>query len=535
MHGAEVEAVEEEGMRWDVAAVCTLVDLHPDLLQSYLREVVSRGSYINFIRRRLTSCTDKRGFFVGGGGAGVKREPGASSFRGGGGGGGGGGGASGSTFKTETGAGTLTGGASNGSYDTVAGRYMPEPQYPDEDDDAPRVDIENINLASDDDDDEDVVMTGIAKLSKSKGNEFSKRGDLKPIRLDRKDHKDRVTIVNTESTIKSTPKEDTDPDSMTVDENRSSNSVQQKRPWTGTYEEDVQIKTEPGTIPEMTYPLVPTPSSPPPPEFQVPGEIEDDNIELEIEPTRPEPSSPRTERPLKPRHASKRKDKMPVMQTEEDRAEWERHVEDLDILRKELVGLAPRPDPQSKDKDTEGDTEMEQENTSSQMEDGRIYLFQFPPTLPKLFNETTSSNPNEIKHGGDFEIMESHDLTKDKNAEVKSEEKVLEIKQEDLDADDELKRKEREALVVEEGLMGRLVIRESGEVELIWGGTNMKVSRGVETSFYSGGAVVDSKDQWVKDEKGKYVPVMQGSRGMILSMGMTMGKFVAAPDWTTFN
>jgi DNA-directed RNA polymerase III subunit RPC4 len=475
----------------------------------------------------LTGCTDKRGFFVGG--SGVKREPGTSYSRSGG------GRTSGSAFKTEIGGGAFAGGVLRGSYDPVAGRYMPEPQYPDEDDDAPRVDIENINLASDgddDDDDDDVVLTGVGRFNKGRGKTLSNKGGLKPIRLDRKEHKDRVTIVNTESTVKSAPKDDNDSDAMIVDEGGSSRSVPQKRSWTGTYGDDVPIKTEPGTIPEMRYSLEPTPSSPPPSEFKVPGKVGDD-LEFGMEITRPEPNSSGTEHRVKPHQALNGKERMPVIQTEEDRAEWERHVEDLDILRKELVGLAPRLDPQNKGKDVEGDIGMEQEDTPSQKEDGRIYLFQFPPVLPKLFNEITSSNPNDIKHDDDVEIMESLDLTKDKNAEVKSEEKVVEIKQEELDADEELKRKKGEALVVEEGSIGRLVVRESGKVELVWGGTNMKASRGVEASFYSGGAVVDSMDQWVKDEKGKDVPVMQGSRGMSLSMGMIMGKFVATPDWTS--
>ena len=414
---------------------------------------------------------------------------------------------------------------------------MPEPQYPDEDDDAPRVDIENINLASDgddgdNDDDDDVILTGVRRFDKSRGKIVSNKGGLKPIRLDRKEHKDRVTIVNTESTAKSAPKDDNDPDVMIGGEGRSSRPVPQKRSWAGTYEDDVQIKTEPGTIPEMRYSLEPMPSSPPPSEFKVPGKVGDD-LEFEMEITRPEPNSSRPDHRVKPRHALKEKERMPVIQTEEDRAEWERHVEDLDILRKELVGLAPHLDPQNKSKDVECDIEMEQEDTPLQKEDGRIYLFQFPPILPKLFNEVTSSNPNDIKHDDDVEIIEPLDLTKDKNTEVKSEEKVVEIKQEELDVDEELKRKKREALVVEEGSIGRLIVRESGKVELVWGGTNMKISRGVETSFYSGGAVVDSMDQWVKDERGKDVQVMQGSRGMSLSMGMIMGKFVAIPDWTS--
>jgi DNA-directed RNA polymerase III subunit RPC4 len=256
---------------------------------------------------------------------------------------------------------------------------------------------------------------------------------------------------------------------------------------------------------------------------------------MEINGSRPEPISPSTTRPPKQRRLSKKKEKMPVIQTEEDRAEWERHIEDMDVLRTELVGLATHERPQNKGKDVEGDVEMEgAEETPKEMEDGRIYLFQFPPVLPKLFDETTNANPN-IKDD-DVEIMDSTDLTKDPKVEIKTEEKVVEIKQEELDADEEAKRKQREeALVIEEGSIGRLVIRESGQVELVWGGTNMKVNRGMETSFFSTGAVVDGMDQWIKDEKDKDVQVMPGSRGVSHAMGGIMGKFVVTPDWTNIH
>ena len=513
--GLEAEAVEAEVMRWDVDEGSTLVELHLDLSQSPLRVVVSLCLHCS--RFNTDRSTEKRGgFFSGGGGGGIKREPGSVFARGGG--------ALGSYVKKEGG---TFGGAFAGNHDPVAGRYMPEPQYPDEDDDAPRVDIEHINLASDDD--EDVVITGFGKANKGKGATLN---NLRPVRLDRKEHKERATVVNTETTVKP---EEHDSDVMIVDEGRSSKAVPQQREWRGTYDNDVQIKTEPGVIPEIMYGGAPAASSPLRAEFKVPLEVgaDDPEFEMEIDGGRPAPILPQTQQPPKQCRLSKKRERMPVIQTEEDRAEWERHLEDMDVLRTELVGLATHQRPQTNGKDIEGDVDMDVQEHVADKEDGRIYLFQFPPILPKLFDETISANPN-IKDD-DVEIMESMDLTKDPKVEIKTEEKVVEIKQEELDADEEAKRKEREALVVEEGIMGRLVVRESGQVELIWGGTNMKVSRGVETSFFSTGAVVDGMDQWVKDEKGKDVPVMQGSRGISHAMGDIMGKFVVTPDWTNIH
>jgi DNA-directed RNA polymerase III subunit RPC4 len=379
------------------------------------------------------------------------------------------------------------------------------------------------------DSEDDVIITGVRSLNKGKGKQ-SNKGGLKPIRLDRKEHKHRGTIVNTEPVIKADPDEKDDADVMVIDEGRSSKAPRRER--RDTFEGDVQIKSEPGIIPQMTYIREPTASSPPLPEFKVPVEFGDDESNIEPEPAKSEPVSPSTERKSKPRRP-KQKDKMPVIQTEEDRAEWARHLEDVDILRRELSGMAANLQPQDKGKDVEGDVDMEgaaaQESANQVLEDGRVYLFQFPPVLPKLYNEQTSSNPNI----DDVELMVPFDLTKD-DKEIKTEE-VIEIKKEELDEDELSRRKERERLVVEEGQIGKLVLRESGEVELVWGGTNMKLGRGIETSFFGLGAVVDGMDAWQKDEDGKDALVMNGSQGKSMAMGEIMGKFVATPDWTNIR
>jgi DNA-directed RNA polymerase III subunit RPC4 len=429
----------------------------------------------------------------------------------------------------------MTRGGFGGSHDPVGGRYIPEPQYPDEDDDAPRVDIEHINEQSDSE--EDVIITGIRSLNKSKGK-MSNKGGLKPVRLDRKEHKERVTMVNTEPNIKPAPEDDrNDTDMMIIDDGGSSKTIPHQREWKGTYDNDIQIKSEPGIVPEISYPQEPTASSSHRSEFKVPTEVGADDPEPE--PANAERASPHIERKAKPRRSSKRKDKMPVIQTEEDRAEWARHLEDMDILRKELSGMATNLRPENQGKDVEGDVDMERtavpEAPKHEKEDGRVYLFQFPPVLPKLYNDKTSSNPNNVIDDDDVEMMVSHDLTKDDKAEIKSEEKVIEIKQEELDDDEVKKQKEREKLVIEEGAIGKLVLRESGEVELVWGGTNMKVGRGIETNFFSLGAVVDGMDHWQKDEKGRDIAAINGSRGKSMAMGEIMGKFVVTPDWTNIH
>jgi DNA-directed RNA polymerase III subunit RPC4 len=80
-----------------------------------------------------------------------------------------------------------------------------------------------------------------------------------------------------------------------------------------------------------------------------------------------------------------------------------------------------------------------------------------------------------------------------------------------------------------------LVLRESGKVELVWGGTNMKVGRGIETHYFSMGGVVDGMDSWKKDENGEDIPLTNGGKGKSMAMGEIMGKFVVTPDFKSFG
>ena len=421
---------------------------------------------------------------------------------------------------------------SGATYDAAGNIFMAEPQYPDDDDDTPRVDIEHINVQSDSE--EDVVVTGVKSLNKGKWK-TSNKGGLKPIRLDRREHKERGTIVNTEQAIKADPEDEDDADLMVIDEGRSSKVPKRERRNTG--ESEVKIKSEPGTIPMLSYTREPTASSPPPSDFKVPIDIGSDDPatenELEPEAAKAQITLPGAERKAKPRRPSEKMVKAPVMQTEEDRSEWTRHLEDIEILRRELGGMAANLQSLGKGKDVEGDVDMEdgaaQEPPKEEMEDGRVYLFQFPPVLPKLYNHDIGINPNHIIEDPDVEMMIPHDLTKNDEAKVKAE--AIEIKQEELDEEDLRRQREEEKLVLDEGEMGKLVLRESGEVELVWGGTNMNVGRGIETSFFSAGAVVHGMEAWNKDEEGHEIPAMNG-RAKTMAMGEVMGKFVVTPNFT---
>jgi len=84
-------------------------------------------------------------------------------------------------------------------------------------------------------------------------------------------------------------------------------------------------------------------------------------------------------------------------------------------------------------------------------------------------------------------------------------------------------RKKKDDFVHEEGWIGKLIVRESGRVELDWGGTHLLVGRGAEAAFLSNALVVDGI------ERGP--PGGGAPEGKATSMGQVMGKFVVTPDW----
>jgi DNA-directed RNA polymerase III subunit RPC4 len=401
-----------------------------------------------------------------------------------------------------------------------------------------------INLISDDSDDEPLV-TGSRKIPIGRGKSLNK-GGLKPVRLHREEHKERVTLVNTEPTIKI--QSDSEEEFPTIDELRSSRAPPKDKEFKGTYQDDeaTRIKAEPDMEIELPYH-----GTPPPPESKGPAKDltyspeykrkskdqgESSAIDLD---GKADGSVAKVKKDKKGRRLSKMKDKKPVIQTEEDRAEYERHLEDVAILANELGGLQGNLGAQSQD--ANGDVAMEDGDLEYRdKKEGRLYLFQFPPVLPELYNPTNAKPKTKAEIRAEKEnekaekdvqmsgmsakakgkTKERIDLTRDATV-VKVEEEVV-LGPDGTPKKEEEKRK-RDEVVHEEGWIGKLVVRESGKVELCWGGTNLVVGRGVDAGFLTTGVMVDMI------EKGP--PGGGAPEGKALSMGKVMGKFVVTPDW----
>jgi len=387
-----------------------------------------------------------------------------------------------------------------------------EPVYPEEMEDgdevAPRMDIEQINLVSDDED--GVVITG-SRVARNKGKGRATAGHMmKPIRLTRHEHKERVVLVNTDSSADAPKVEEVEDIAKEEEDEDEGLFVSQD----GTV-----IKPEP-PVDMMDVDVVP-------------AALRRGSVDLDAIPRPLTAAQVVAEKEKRAKRKSlAAKNKKPVLQTEEDKAEYARHLEDIEILSRELGGLRT----ETADGDGDGDVEMGEDGQPIVKEkvdakEGRLYLFQFPPILPKLRNLEKPVKPDPGAPDADTELSDIPaagtpvDLTG--TPDIKAEPAAgAEIEVVGAGSGAEAA---NDVLVQEPGLIGKLVVRKSGKVELSWGGTSLALNKGSEFDFLTTGLVVQGLEKGGK--AGREVTKEEEGRMAGTGMGRIMGKFVATPDW----
>lgn len=396
---------------------------------------------------------------------------GSGGYSGGRGGGGAGAGASGSSIKREDGG-------------------VVESSEDEEDQEFPRRDIDLIEIS----DDEDGADT----------NERPSRSAL-PIRITRKEHQEKTLALNTEASAETAPKdtaERTGTSGRKAAGDRSGQSSRkgkgkasdveitgERKPfkgvWQDTDDSDVQVKTEHTSDDEQM------------PDAEQVG-LEADQTEA---PQKEEPQSPTTERKAKGRAKSMAE---PVLQTDEDRAEWSRFLENRKHIRAEL---GPEDTPAV---DAAGDTAMADGAAAAPkptVRDNNVYLFQIPPLMPELLEPGVKKETSDVA-----EASASAPAVKKEAVKIKVEEGFS-----DPSA------KPAQGPRFASGLVGKLRVRQSGRTTLDWGGTSYELSPGNKASFLQEVVsihVVPEKDRVVPEDAGEAV-----------SFGRVKGKFVVTPDW----
>ncbi|MCJ1288771.1 hypothetical protein MMC34_000300 [Xylographa carneopallida] len=422
----------------------------------------------------------------------------------------------------------------------------------------PRINIEHINLISDEDSEDDLVT----RKGKERQNSIRPSGwNLKPIRLDRHEHVERHVGLNTDANLLTSAQlrqkanerseaegalflsQDEDDDTgktkpMKVkSRGRDVEFVRDERRWKGVYqdEEDIhelkKVKEEPLDDDVMVVDAAPNmvssgegsltenqDSSSKKILQDPPGESKEDK----------EPHSPK----IKRRRRSTFRTTKPVLQTEEDRQEWERYEDNITALGEELgdsdTVSSPAPAPSNVDEDVSMEIDGEEKKDRRR---GLVYLFQLPPIVPYLVDATKPAENDEMP-GQEGTSVPSTDAQKS-GAAAKKTDTAIKVESGSHDQADE---KVANALMAEDiddfvGSVGKLTMYDSGYIGISWGGIMHDLNRGSEGELLQ--ELVISDLSRIKREPGS----MDEDDGKIVRTGTAMGQmtggFVVTPSWTS--
>ncbi|MCJ1247721.1 hypothetical protein MMC30_004936 [Trapelia coarctata] len=428
----------------------------------------------------------------------------------------------------------------------------------------PRINIEHINLISDESSDEETSK------GKGKAREKSIRPagwNLKPIRLDRQEHVERNAGANfglTSDQLKQQNKERAGQQgSLFVSDDEGTKSqpkkpkskgkdiefISDKRKWKGVYQDEddsVKIKEEPADDETMTIDAEETISA----DTEAPGA---GNFELPFRATtqaleEPEEDTPTALPGAKRRRKSFFRNIKPVLQTEEDHQEWQRYEEDVAALGEELglADLNSAPVSASRDGDN-GDRDIDMEDLAEEKDEDEeekmdrryllSYLFQFPPIIPYLLDAAKAPKVEEPVAPVEPSAPSEDRKGKGKAASGKKSEPVVKIEDDDRNA---LTEQITNAIFAEDiddfvGKVGQLTVYESGYVGVSWGGIEHELSKGADGELLQ--EVIISDVERVEREPGVEEDEMEGLEGSVRKMGMAMGQvsggFVVTPSWTS--
>lgn len=364
-----------------------------------------------------------------------------------------------------------------------------------EEDDAefPRQDIDLIEISSDENEDKE----------KTAPTHRTSRTAL-PVRIGRKEHQERTFALNTDASSETAAKilEKAEaggeaPAKVTSDQTSrkgkgKSKDVEitgERKPFRGVWQDaddsGVAVKVEALSDDEnmADAEAIGVSEAPPQP------------------PAKQEPASPTTERKQKARIQNITE---PILQTDEDRAEWARFQSNLKHIRAEL---GPDETPAV---DAAGDVPMADGPTTAAkkptVRDNNVYLFQIPPLMPELLPPTpVKSEPAEdiptpsVKPDPAIKLEDGTSTFTDAFALSASGPRFA------------------------SGLVGKLRVRQSGRTTLDWGGTSYELQPGNKAGFLQ--EVVQVQ---VVPERER---VVQEDGGEAVSLGRVKGKFVVVPDW----
>ncbi|KAL8778364.1 MAG: hypothetical protein Q9213_007452 [Squamulea squamosa] len=285
-------------------------------------------------------------------------------------------------------------------------------------DEGKKIDIEKINLISDDD-----VSDG---LEKGNGKERKRTprppgsSFMRPIRIDRHEHEERTVNVNTEASSLTSaelrrrakargqaqgslflpgsldPLADKTTRGMGKAKGRDVEFVKNERKWQGVYQDEddnndsIKIKEEPNddnnaVISDNGPSSSQTISHDLPTLDGASQSVDGASLTSLQLPTRSPPPGPKSGRRKKPPESKALRKRKPVLQTEEDHEEWQRYKNDV-VLIEEHLRMPINTQSKDAEIDVDGDTILPDADKakSKDSKHNTVYLFQLPPILPDI-------------------------------------------------------------------------------------------------------------------------------------------------------
>lgn len=487
------------------------------LEQERYNERLKEAAAIQRGRRGAASSNIRGGFRGRGGPMGMSMGAGAMMSgrrgRGGGaGGGGGGGGGSGYDSRHSSAVGPRSRTRSHISGGNIRGGNLSD----DEDGSGLRISIDQINLENSDEEEYTQSHTIKGKLP---FRERRERG-LRPVRVERHPHEERVVSVNMESSVSESAQlrekaraKATENSTLYVDDDGPDTIAAAEEPRV-KQEDDDAIMTD--DIPHAEDDeLLPAQK------VRVRRKLAAQKAKEEA---LPEPE-PELEAARDPRR---------LLRTREEIEEYERHQHDLEVVQHLFSKPVEKPETTeappaegeeaetaAEERGEEGeDHDTEAETSAKSYLAGRLFLMQFPPMTPNLtIPGTAEENPPEP-------AAPATTLGPAEQPEVKAEGDEVEIVEGGPAATTRPPGKIVTAAAdapLPAGRVGKFNVHRSGRITLDWGGISFELDRAAEVDFVQEALVVSSVGD---DDAADETPERR-----VWAMGQLGGKFTVTPEW----
>jgi DNA-directed RNA polymerase III subunit RPC4 len=392
----------------------------------------------------------------------------------------------------------------------------------DDDDEGLRVSIDRIGLESEEDEDEDSTRQIKGKMP------IRSREGLRPVRVTRLQHEERVISVNMESSTARTEEIRQKAEEAKVAEEKAKTAATQPPV------EAPRVKAEP--VDDDDTPMADVPHDDdgflPTQKVRVRRKVSSPRDIATPEPVQPEPEPVEALPPVKVT-----RDPRELLRTKEEIDEYDRHLEDLNHVRtllyyeeiQKTTETAPAeaepsadgesaPEPTTETQDNNEEEDDDEDKTTNQALLGQLFLMQFPPMTPNLtIPDASTSQPSTD--------AAENQVTRQPESQVKPEADEVQVVDENASETAKVITAATD-WALPAGRVGKLNVHKSGRVTLDWGGISFDLDRATTVDFVQEALIVSSPPE---EEDG--APPKDDSENRVWSMGELCGKFTVMPNW----